>query len=102
MRKAPGHYGRSNWLLRECIDQLVEKIQKLIQYSIKEGKIPLDWMSGNLVAICKERSIEEPTNQRPVSLIILVGKLCETATEDREVKYLEELNVFTGHQFGYM
>ena len=53
VRKAPGPDGISNWILRECKEQLADKIHKLIVCSLVEGTVPLDWKRANIVPIHK-------------------------------------------------
>ena len=100
-RKATGPDGVSNWILRECSDQLADKIQKLIRSSLEEGIVPPDWKCANIVPIYKGGNKSEPTNYRPVSLTSVIAKLCETVIKDRWMKYLEEFNVLTEQQFGF-
>ena len=101
VRKATGPDGVSNWILRECKDQLADKIHSLIECSLKEGKVPLDWKRANVVPIFKSGKKEEPLNYRPVSLTSLVAKLCERVFKERWSKYLEEMNIITERQFGF-
>lgn len=75
--KAPGPDGISNWILKECCNQLVDKIHCLIRLSLMQGKIPKDWKRANIVPIFKGGNRENPLNYRPVSLLSVVGKLCE-------------------------
>ena len=54
-----------------------------------------------MIPIFKGGRTTEPLNYRPVSLISVVGKLCEILITEKWVKYLEENEVITSKQFGF-
>ena len=58
----------ANWILKEYGEELAGKIHGVIQCSLKEGRIPQDWIRANIVLIYKGGKKQEPTNYRPVSL----------------------------------
>ena len=53
VRKAMGPDEVSNWMLRECKEQLVEPIWDVINSSLREGKVPREWKRANIVPIYK-------------------------------------------------
>ena len=99
--KAPGPDGVSNWILKECRGQLVDRIHSLLAVSLDKGIVPKDWKRANIVPIYKAGSRSNPLNYRPVSLTCVVGKMCERLVKDAWVKYLEERNILTDRQFGF-
>ena len=101
VKKAPGPDGISNWILRECRDQLVDRIYDLLRLSLLQGKVPKDWKRANIVPIYKGGNRDNPLNYRPVSLTSVVGKMCETIIKEVWMKYLEDNNVLTNCQFGF-
>ena len=101
VRKAQGPDGVSNWILRECRDQLVEQIHNIIESSLQEGKVPSEWKCANIVPIYKGGNREEPLNYRPVSLTSVVSKMCEKIIKERWMKYLVKENILTAKQFGF-
>ena len=101
VNKAPGPDGVSNWILKECKDQLADKIYRLVSSSLEQGKVPRDWKRANIVPIHKSGKKDNPLNYRPVSLTSVVGKLCERIVKDAWMKILEEGNVLLGCQFGF-
>lgn len=44
VRKAIGLDGVSNWVLRECMEDLAETVTCMIEHSLQEGKIPKVWL----------------------------------------------------------
>ena len=101
IRKAQGPDGISNWVLRECKDQLANKICRLISNSLQQGQVPKDWKRANIVPIFKSGSKEDPSNYRPVSLTSVVVKLCESVIKKRWNNYLEKKEILTNGQFGF-
>ena len=101
VNKAPGPDGISNWILKECCNQLVGKLYSLISRSLLQGKIPKDWKRANIVPIYKGGNKENPLNYRPVSLISVVGKLCERIVKDKWIEHLEKNEVLSVHQYGF-
>ena len=99
--KAPGPDGISNWVLKECCNQLVDRIHSMIRLSLLQGKIPKDWKRANIVPIYKGGNKEDPLNYRPVSLLSVVGKLCERIVKDKWTEYLEKNRVLTVQQYGF-
>jgi len=99
--KAPGPDGVSNWIMKECSNQLAGKIHSIIVSSLNESKVPLDWKKANIVPIHKGGDKEEPLNYRPVSLTSVVAKICERIVKDRWMRYLEETSSLSECQFGF-
>ena len=101
MNKAPGPDGISNWILKECREQLANRIHSLVKISLLQGKVLKDWKRANIVPIYKGGNREDPLNFRPVSLTSVVGKLCEKIIKDAWMEHLESSNVLTNCQFGF-
>ena len=101
VNKAPGLDGVSNWILKECKEQLVDKIYDLLSMSLDKGILPRDWKRANIVPIYKGGNRSNPLNYRPVSLTSVVGKMCERVVKDVWMKDLEDRNVLTDRQFGF-
>ena len=40
IRKAVGPDGVSNWIMKECYHQLVDKLHDMMMYSVRKEKIP--------------------------------------------------------------
>ena len=101
VNKAPGPDGVSNWILKECRDQLVRRIHCLVSLSLSKGEVPRDWKRANIVPIFKGGSKDNPLNYRPVSLISVVGKICESVVKNAWMRYLEGNNVLNNGQYGF-
>ena len=78
VRKAPGPDGMSNWIMKECSNQLAGKLHNIIfESSFKESRVPLHWKRANIMPIHKGGDKEEPLNYRPISLTSVVGEFCK-------------------------
>ena len=53
VRKAHGPDNISNWILKECKEELPDKIHDIIKCSLAEGKILKGWKKTNIVPIYK-------------------------------------------------
>ena len=93
--KAQGPDGISDWILRECCEQLADKMQIITMCSINERKVPGDWEKANIVPIYKGGNREDPNNYRPVSLTSVVAKLCEKVVKAKWMKHLEDNKILT-------
>ena len=100
-RKSGGPDGVSGWVLKECKQQMADKLCNLINASLSQGKLPMDWKRANIVPIFKGGSKDDPLNFRPVSLTSVVAKMCEKIIKYRWVKYLEDNMTITNKQFGF-
>ena len=85
VNKAQGPDGVSNWIMKECSEQLAEVIHNTIICSFKEGKVPIDWKRANIVPVYKGGNKEETLNYRPVSLTSVVAKICERVVNSNSV-----------------
>ncbi len=62
VRKAPGPDGVSGWILKECNQQLTWVIHNIIESSLIESRVPIEWKRANIVPIYKGGSKEERAN----------------------------------------
>ena len=90
--KMPDPDGVSNRILKEYSNQLAENLHSIIESSLKESRVSLDWKRVNIVPIHKVGGKEEPLNYKPVSLTSVEAKYCEKIVKDRWMKFLEETN----------
>ena len=59
VRKTVRTDGVSNWILKECRHQLVDKLH-MIMCSVRKGKIPREWKQAIIIPIYKGGSKENP------------------------------------------
>ncbi len=55
VNKATGLDGVSNWILKECSEQLAYKIHSLVVTSLSQGRVPKDWKSKYYTSIQRKK-----------------------------------------------
>ena len=53
VNKSMGPDGVSNWILKECSEQLAGKIHSVVVTSLMQGRVPKDWKRANITRIFK-------------------------------------------------
>lgn len=79
MKKSAGADCISNWLVKECNQNIAVKLRKLINVLLSKGKVPMEWKHANIVQIYKGRS-KVVLNYRLVSLTKIIAKMKTTTT----------------------
>ena len=93
VRKAPGSEGVSDGIMKECGNQLTGKLHSIIESSLKETRVPLDWKRANIVPI-HTGYIEEPLNYITMSLTSIVAEIYEKIM-GTWLKFLEKIKTLT-------
>ena len=64
-------------------------------WSMKEGDVPLDWKTANIMPVFKKGSRICLENYRPVSLTSLLSKVMESLVRDEIVRHLDKHHLIT-------
>jgi len=75
--KSPGPDVIYPRILREAREEIAGTLREIFVSSLASGEVPKDWKLANVVPLFKKGSKDNPGNQRPVSLMSVVGKLLE-------------------------
>ena len=104
MAKAPGPDDLHSQVLKNCAESLAKPLFPLFTQSINTSiyMLPSDWRQAHITPIFKKGSKVSPTNYRPVSLTSQVVKVLETLIRSRMVKYLDENEIVTNCQHGFI
>ena len=89
-------------LLQEIAWGISPALTILFRKSLSEGVVPTDWRIANVTPIYKKGKKSDPGNYRPVSLTSIVGKLMEGHIKRELEKHLEENDLITDTQHGFM
>jgi len=65
-------------------------------------KLPIEWKMANVTPIFKKGSKTSTNNYRPVSLTSQVVKILEPLIRSRIMQYLEDNNIVTNYQHGFV
>ena len=97
-RKAIRPDGVSGYILKKCRQEMAEPIHNINECSVKTGKVLKEWKRADIIPIQKNGNKEEPLNYRPVSLTIIVYKICEKVIKKQWTEYLEREGTVTNRQ----
>ena len=89
-------------VLSRCHETLSHPLQLIFSQSLLEGKLPQQWKDANVTPLHKKGPKSEVGNYRPVSLTSIPCKLLETIIRSRIVQFLEQNNLLSPSQHGYM
>ncbi|KFW96374.1 hypothetical protein N336_06844, partial [Phalacrocorax carbo] len=75
--KSMGLDGIHPRVLKELVEVLTKPLSIIYQQSWLTREVPVDWKLANVTPINKKGQKEDPGNYRPVSLILVLGKVME-------------------------
>ena len=89
-------------MLIELVDILAGPISLLLNKTIEEGDIPVDWKRAWVSPVYKKGSKNKAENYRPISLTSIVCKLMETFVKNAIMEHLVNENLLSTKQFGFI
>lgn len=66
-------------VIKDSLPAILSVIISLINASFSRGKYPRSWKLAVVSPIPREGNHEEPNNNRPISLLPILSKVCERA-----------------------
>lgn len=87
----------SSRVLKDALLCLPIHLCYIFNLSIDQGIFPTAWKKANVILIPKDN----PSNYRPISLLLLPGKLLEKLIHQRLFHYLETNAILTTRQGGF-
>ena len=100
--KSPGPDGWHPRVLKEVAEALTPLLLILLRESLDEGSLPDDWKQGNITAVHKKGSKQNPCNYRPISITSIICKLFEDIIRDAIVTHMSVNNLFCDQQHGFV
>ena len=82
-----------NRILKDCCVELAPILTQIYKKSLREGRLPQEWLSANVTAIFKKSARHEASNYRPVSLTSVTCKIFE------HVLFSQIMRHYTRHKF---
>ena len=89
-------------IIKELKEYLAEPLAYLFNSTLRHGKLPHDWKCANISAIFKKGSRNLAENYRPISLTSIVCKMMETLIRDELMQHLQEKNLLSPKQHGFI
>ena len=100
--KAHGPNHVSPCLLKEGAPILSKSLSILFNRSLRQGHFPSPWKDGYLTPIHKKDDKSSPSNYRPISLLDHVGKTMERCVHKHLFNYIQEKEILTPFQSGFV
>ena len=88
-------------LLKTLADEITPTFTLLFQASLKQGIIPTDWTTANVVPIFKKGDRLQPINYRPISLTSITCKMLEHIITSNIMQHLDKHNILHDAQHGF-
>ena len=86
--KAPGIDKLPARVIKDSAPVIIPSITSIINTSLTTSTFPADWKIAEVSPILKERDFEEAGNNRPISLLPILSKVCEKAALNQLMPYL--------------
>ena len=98
--KAPGPDKIKAKVFRDSLQVILGPITEIINCSFRTTTFPSDWKAAEVIPLLKEGDQEEPSNNRPLSLLNFASKVCERIALEQFSAYLVSHNRLSSHQSG--
>ena len=82
-------------------DSIYYPLYSYFNKSIEEGKVPVEWKKAIVSPIFKKGKKSSPGKYRPVSLISIMCKICESIIRDKIMNYMSSNDLFTNSPYGF-
>ena len=91
-RKSVGVDNISSKLLKISSEVILDKITRLINFFIEKEAWPIEWKSGNITPVLKQKCDDtDKSNYRPMSVLTTLSKI------DENIMYDQVYNAFQPH-----
>ena len=87
--KAPGIDKISVRVLKDCLAPILPVITSIINTSIETCKFPTIWKLAEVAPLPKAENHELANNNRPISLLPVLSKVCERVVHNQFTSYLQ-------------
>ena len=98
--KAPGIDKISVRVLKDCLTPILPVITSIINTSIETCKFPTTWKLAEVTPLHKGENHELANNNRPISLLPVLSKVCEKVVHNQFTSYLQLNDRLTKTQSG--
>ncbi|CAB4041159.1 Hypothetical predicted protein [Paramuricea clavata] len=87
-------------IIKDALPCILPALTEIINCSWLTSENPTSWKMAEVVTLLKDRDHEIADNNRPVSLLIAVSKICERVVLNQLTDYMSQWKRYTQHQNG--
>ena len=98
--KAPGIDKITIRVIKDCLPVIAPWITSIINNSLTNNIFPTAWKIAEVIPIYKDGDHEQPNNNRPISLLPVLSKICERIALNQLTSYLTINRRLSTHQSG--
>ena len=88
-------------MLRRTFAVVGPHLLHVVNSSLVTGQVPAEWKSATVLPLFKKGDPADPGNYRPISILSVVGKLCEKLVNSQLSSYLEKNHILSKSQHGF-
>ena len=86
--KTPGNDKIPLRVIKDCLPAILPTLTSIVSNSLTSGVFPSVWKTAEVIPIHKQSDYEKPENNRPISLLPILSKICERAALNQFMPYL--------------
>ena len=98
--KSPGIDQISMRVIKDSLPAILPTITSIINTSLVSGIFPRDWKMAVIKPIPKNADHEQANNNRPISLLPILSKVCERTVHNQLIPYLDTKQRLSSQQSG--
>jgi hypothetical protein len=99
---AAGPDGITTKTLQNCKEEISPVLATIYRKSLKEGRVPEEWKTVNVIPIFKKGSKKVPGNYRPISLTCICCKVMESLLKEDITQHLKRNKILKDTQHGFV
>ena len=101
VHKAPGPDKIPSHLLQLASQEIAPVLTLIINSSLHQGELPMDWKRANIVPVFKKGDKTLASNYRPILLTSISCKIMEHLIHTHLFSHLESINILCDRQHGF-
>ena len=98
--KAPGHDKVRMPTIKDALPCILPVVTDIINCSLQTSVFPSAWKISEVTPLLKEGDHEVANNNRPLSLLPAISKICERVALNQLTSYMNEKKCLSKHQSG--
>ena len=98
--KAPGDDKINIQFIKDSLEVSLDPITDIINCSLMTSTYPKVWKMAEVIPLYKEGDPEVAQNNRPISLLSCLSKICDKVVLNQYTEYLTKHKLMTRHQSG--